>query len=324
MISRSALRRAVRTLLAVAAVALLVLALVSQFAAVRDRIGELSWVTLAVAMVAGVGGMACSMAGWRAVLAGLGSPLPLRPAARIFFLGQLAKYLPGSVWSVLAQVELGRERDISRARSAAAAGVILALSLVAALMIALVTLALFAVDTVTTYWWAFAMLPAALLVLHPRVVNAVLNRLLRLARRAPLEQPLSSAGVLGGTAWSALSWVLFGTQVWLLCRDLGATEASAFPLAVGGFALAWVAGFLVLFAPAGAGVREAVLVVALAPVLPVRGGGGLLVALVSRLLLTLADLLWGCLALRVREPDQRGALLGPDRDGLRAVEPRRR
>ena len=60
------------------------------------------------------------------------------------------------------------------------------------------------------------------------------------------------------------------------------------PLAVGAFSLASVAGLLALPVPAGAGVREAVLVVALSPVLPV--GQALLLALVSRALLTVGYL----------------------------------
>jgi uncharacterized membrane protein YbhN (UPF0104 family) len=55
------------------------------------------------------------------------------------------------------------------------------------------------------------------------------------------------------------------------------------------FALAWVAGFLVVVAPAGAGVREAVLVVGFAAFLP--AGQLLTMAVLSRVLLILADVL---------------------------------
>jgi hypothetical protein len=36
--------------------------------------------------------------------------------ARILFLGQLGKYLPGSVWPVLAQMELGKTYRVPRHR----------------------------------------------------------------------------------------------------------------------------------------------------------------------------------------------------------------
>jgi uncharacterized membrane protein YbhN (UPF0104 family) len=66
------------------------------------------------------------------------------------------------------------------------------------------------------------------------------------------------------------------------------------PVAAGGFALAWSVGFLAVFVPAGVGVREAALVAALAPVLD--RGDALVVALISRVLMTLGDLAWAGVA----------------------------
>ena len=58
------------------------------------------------------------------------------------------------------------------------------------------------------------------------------------------------------------------------------------------------AGFLVFVAPSGIGIREAVLVAALAPVLDT--GEALSVALVVRLVFTLADLLAAAATLPIR------------------------
>src|ERR1700712_171378 len=44
---------------------------------------------------------------WRALLAGLGSQLRLRDAQRGFLMGQLGKYIPRGVWTVLAQATMG-------------------------------------------------------------------------------------------------------------------------------------------------------------------------------------------------------------------------
>jgi glycosyltransferase 2 family protein len=64
--------------------------------------------------------------------------------------------------------------------------------------------------------------------------------------------------------------------------------AADVPLVVAAYAAAYAAGFLALLTPAGLGVREGVLVVALAPVLP--AGPALVVALVSRLWMMLVEL----------------------------------
>ena len=57
--------------------------------------------------------------------------------------------------------------------------------------------------------------------------------------------------------------------------------------AIGGMALAWAVGLIFIPAPAGAGVREAVLVATFAP--QIGGPEALVVALASRVLLLLAD-----------------------------------
>jgi uncharacterized membrane protein YbhN (UPF0104 family) len=70
-----------------------------------------------------------------------------------------------------------------------------------------------------------------------------------------------------------------------------ALVASMYPLApadVPQVVAAYAAGFLALLTPAGLGVREGVLVVALAPVLP--AGPALVVALLSRLWMMLVEL----------------------------------
>ena len=81
---------------------------------------RLSWPLLAASLVGVVAALLCAMMTWRTLLADLGSPLPLRPAAKVFFVGQLGKYIPGAVWPVLAQMEMGRDLGVPRPRSAAA------------------------------------------------------------------------------------------------------------------------------------------------------------------------------------------------------------
>jgi len=233
------------------------------------------------------------------LLADLGSRLSLSDATAIFFVGQIGKYLPGAVWPVMAQVRLSRMRNVPAAAAGASALLALGLSVVAGLLVALVALPLTARDALGGYAWVYLSLPVALLLLHPSVLNKVFTWALALMHRPPLPQPLTGKGMVRALVWFCLQWLLIGVGVWLLVRGVGGTDLRALPLAVGGYALAWVAGFLVLFVPAGAGVRESVLTVLLVPVLPLSGGGGLLVALVMRLLLTVADIAWGLVGLRL-------------------------
>ena len=283
-------RAALRAVLLAVGLALAAYALVRNGADLREALTRLTPWSLVAGLLAVLVGAFCSLLSWRALLTDLGSPLPLAPAVRVFFLSQLGKYVPGSVWTVVSQMELAREHGVPRSRSGTVGLLTLALSLAAGLLAAVVALPFAAGDALSRYWWAFLPVPLLLVALHPRTANPLLDRLLRLARRGGLERPLSGRGVTLALAWAVAAWVAYGVQAWVLAVDLDADPATTLPLAVGGFALAWTAGFLFVVAPAGAGVREVALVVALAPAL--GADEALLVALVSRALMTAGDLLW--------------------------------
>ena len=284
--------RPVRWGFAAAAVAIGGYAVARQWADVRAALASLGILVVAGAMVSVLLAMLATMQVWRVLLAALGSPLPARTASRIMFVGQLGKYVPGSVWPILAQMELGTVHRVPRHHSASASVLTMLVAVFTGLLTALVTLPFVAGSK--PYLWAFAAAPVLLACLHPKVLNYVLGRLFRLTRRPPLEQPLTARAIAAALGWSLGSWIFYGLQIWLLATRLGAPRGTAALLAIGGFAFAWSVGFLAVFAPAGAGVREVLLVALLGPVLGV--GAATAVALVSRVLTTVGDLLAAGLA----------------------------
>jgi uncharacterized membrane protein YbhN (UPF0104 family) len=286
--SRPGGRRVALALLLVAALALAVGSLAAQWPDVRAGAGELSVGPTAGAVAAVLLSLGANLLAWQAMLAGLGVEVPLRRAARIFFVGQLGKYVPGSIWPVVAQMELGAGYGLSRSVIGAAGLLTLGVAVPVALLLGLLAVPALLSSGGSTYLLVFLALPAAVVVLSPPVLNPLLDRALRLLRRPALEQRLTAATVVRVAALTGASHVLLGVHAWLLARDLGADGPALLLLAVGAFALANVAGLLALPLPAGAGVREAVLVLCLAPVLPV--GKSLLLALLSRAILTVGDL----------------------------------
>ena len=269
--------------------------LAGQWGTVRALLGQLSARSLGAAMAAVLVGILATFLCWREVLAELGGRLPVKAGARVFFLGQLGKYLPGSVWPVMAQMELGRDHDIPERASGAAVGTFLLVVVGTGLAVAAVTAPLLGADAVHTYWWLLAALPLVLAATVPPVLNRLLALLLRLARRPPLPASLATAGLLRAAGWALLSWVAYGAHIWVLAAQLGASGPLLAARATGAFAGAWCAGFLLVVAPAGAGVREAALVLLLSGVL--ARPEATVVAVLSRLLFVLGDLGWSVLAL---------------------------
>jgi uncharacterized membrane protein YbhN (UPF0104 family) len=288
---RGALRLAVLAAFAGA----LALALAAQWGAVRPLLGQLSPASLAAALAAVLGGILATFLCWREVLADLGRRLPVVAGARVFFLGQLGKYLPGSLWPVMAQMELGRDYQVPERASGSAVGVFLLVLVGTGLAVVAAAAPLLGPDAVHAYWWLLAALPLALLVLVPPVLNRLLALAMRLARRPPLPRPLSAGGILRAAGWALASWLAYGVHVWVLAGQLGAGGPPLLARATGAFAAAWCAGFLLVVVPAGAGVREAALVVLLGGVL--TRPEATVVAVVSRLLFVVGDLGWGAAGL---------------------------
>ena len=227
--------------------------------------------------------------GWWTALADLGSRLPLGAAARIFYLGQLGKYVPGSVWPVVAQAELGRDHQVPRRRTATATFLSMLIGLTTALLLVLALLPVAPGVLPDGFGWVALLVLPLLVVLHPRVLAFGVNRVLRVLRRDPLERPTTVAGTVRAAGWNLLSWLAAGLQVFVLATGLGApADGATAALAIGGYALAWAVGFVVVIAPAGAGAREVALAAVLSPVLDV--GAVVLLVLVSRVLFTACDL----------------------------------
>jgi glycosyltransferase 2 family protein len=296
-------RRLGRVLRAVAGLCLLAvvgLVLAGNWPEARPSLARLSPAGIAGSLVAALLALLAGFLGWRAVLADCGARLPLRGALRVFFLGQLGKYLPGSVWAVVAQVELGRGYRVPRRVSGAAVLIYMLVVLLSGLLLGLAGLWVLGPGVLDRWWWTLAVLPVGAVLLYPPVLNRLLGAGLRLARRPPLPAALSTAGIGRAAAWTLVAWVLYGVHLWVLGVDIGAGGGELLPESVVAFAAAWSVGFLAVFAPAGAGVREAVLLLTLGATMSI--GQATVVALASRLLLSVGDLAWGLASLALPRP----------------------
>ena len=285
------LLRVARVVVTVAVLAALGLAVATRWTDVRNQLGQVSPAMAAAAFGYSLLALLASMLAWRALLADLGSPLPVGAATRLLFLGQLARYRPGtSIRAVVPQTGLAPDLGVPRRRAAAAALVLSLLTLGVGLLVALLALPRLLPDDAPGWLhWTPALIPVGLAGLTPPVLSRICDLLLRLLRRPPLDVRFSWTGI--GTAAVAVlgTWLAYGLQITFLGWSLGAEPKDLLLPATGAFAAAWCAGFLVVAVPAGAGTREAVLTLALAAQLPGGSAAALTIAIVSRLLLTVTD-----------------------------------
>ena len=283
-------------LLAVA-VGLAVYGLASQWTQVHADLAKLAGYDVAGAALCVIAGLGCMLLAWRALLADLGSPLPVPAAIRVMFIGQLGKYVPGAVWAVAAQVELARDYDVPRRRSATASLVSMATTLVVGLVAAGVMLPLTSASAVRHYWWVLAITPLAVACLYPPVIKFGLDLVLKTVHRPPLEKSVSVGGMARALAWTTLGWLFYGAHAWFLISEFAGHGAHVLALSLGAYALAWSVGFLIIFIPGGIGAREIALIAVLAPVM--SSASALVVALASRVVMTVGDLVWAGVGLAI-------------------------
>ena len=298
LLSRIIGSRLVRYGFVVLTVAIGVWAVVADWHDIGPALGRIGLPISLASLALTLAALVASMWTWRVLLAGLGSPLKFSAAARVMFVGQLGKYLPGSVWPVLAQMEMGTAYQVPRSRAASAGLVNMPVSLLSAMLAALVTLPF--TGGSTGYLWYIAATPLLLACLHPKVLNYLLGLMFRLARRPPLEQPLTGRVIATSVAWSFLSWLLYGAALWLLAIRVGVPAGVGYPLSVGAFALGFALGFVVILAPAGAGVREVVIIAILSHPAGVTYSDALAVTLVWRAVTVAGDLIVAGLAMANR------------------------
>lgn len=261
--------------------------LVDNWPAVSRALRQLSTALAVASVLPAVLAMVCGMFVWRSLLADLGSRLPVLVAARIFFVSQLGKYLPGSVWSIATQIELGHQHKVPRRVSLSVGILGLALVVAVGFPIAAVLLPLGAPDVLGRYWWGMLAVPFLLAALHPAVLGPLADLAFKILRRPPLPKRPTGRGITIAGAWQAGVWFFFGVHAWLLLIGFGAPPLRALAVAIGGYSLAYSLGMLAIPVPAGAGVRDAALVAAFSAVVTVEQA--FLVALVSRVILAAVD-----------------------------------
>jgi len=292
-VTRARTLNALRIGLLVVIVAACVIALWANWQEVSGQLRKLSVPVVLGAFVLVALAPVLTLMGWRVLLEDLGTHLALPPASSVFLVGQLGKYLPGSVWTVVAQAEMGAKLAVPRRRMAVVGILSIGLAVLTGCLLGIpaVQPLLASRGDAFSWWWVAIAVALGCVLLWPRLLNAVIARGLRLLRREPLEHDLSGRAVALASAWFVAAWVSTGLGTFVLARSV-APDAPLGPLlvtCVGGFALASAAGMFSILVPAGVGVRDGVLALLLVTLMPLPAAAAVVV--VARFFAVLADLL---------------------------------
>lgn len=269
-----------------------------------------TWLLLASAMVLFT--YAVLVETWRRMILFLGTPLGFWPAARIWFISNLGKYVPGKIWQVTTMAMMVSEHGVTLATAGASAAVVTIANVATGFAIVLIL----SVGTVRRIAGGTAGVLAATIAMLLVLVAAPLlarqwNRLAERTGREQLAVSIPHRAVAVAIVGCAVSWVLYGIAFQWFVRSLigpGTAPLSAFITAN---TSSYLVGYLMIFAPAGLGVREIVLSSILRPLGIATAPQAAAITVGSRLWLTVLELAPSLTALFTRRP--RGASVSPGR-----------
>ncbi|MDI6026609.1 hypothetical protein QBK99_10450 [Corticibacterium sp. UT-5YL-CI-8] len=240
----------------------------------------------------------------RTAAVGAGVPLTFKEAYWIYNMTQLAKYVPGSIWQLVGRVVILKKRGaaVSAIRDAILSEHAWVVSTASIMAVALIFIAkpMFFLELSNNVGfseahWLWALLGLVAVVILG--VAAVFRK--RLMPWLWKLKPSAPALVV-----LALTWVLMGMSYWVTLAPFSSSPIPWY-YAVGVYCLAYVAGFLVPFAPAGLGVREVILTFALVPFIPSEVA--ILLASINRVLYFVAELILVAPCLFWERPDAQAA-----------------
>ncbi len=230
-------------------------------------------------------GYAISAANWAYIVNDLGGPqIPKTDAIRLFMMANLGRYIPGKIWQITGLAALARDRRVTPGTAVGAA--------VLGQGIALVVAAGLGIGVYHT------LLPSGYSVLISAVLigSVIILAAIPISFKAGAElwlrltgsQPIGTLNPTSGLRWLLLylvNWIVYSLAFWMMVASFS-SDVSLIPVAAA-FPAAYVLGYLMIFAPAGLGVREGFLIAFLSPHLGVGPSG--VIAVVARLWTTLTE-----------------------------------
>jgi glycosyltransferase 2 family protein len=251
------------------------------------------------------------IATWRAMVRAWGSALGVLPAARIWFVSNLGRYVPGKVWQIGAMGVMANNAGVPPEAAVGSSLVIALVNILAGFGVVAVaqTDALRIAGATGAALWVPLLVLLVVTVSLPWTLAPLVRFTARVTKRAVVAPELPAAAIWVAVVGCAAAWMLYGVAFReLAIALLGPGAAGDVGTYVAVFTLSYLAGFLALPVPGGLGVREVSLGALLVGTGLSTTAEATLLVVASRLWLTVLEVLPGLVLLawpsaRVSVPD---------------------
>lgn len=255
-----------------------------------------SWGRVGWSAVIVLASYAVLIATWRAMVRSWGATLAIGPAARIWFVSNLGRYVPGKVWQIGAMGVMANKAGVPPEAAVGSSLVIALVNILAGFGVVAAARA----DTLReagvsgpALWVPLAVLLTVTVSL-PWTLAPLVRFTARLTGRTIAAPSLPAAAIWMAVVGCAAAWTLYGIAFRELAIGLlGSGAAGDVGSYVAVFTLSYLAGFLALPAPGGIGVREVSLGALLVGSGLTTTAEATLLVVASRLWLTVLEVLPG-------------------------------
>lgn len=254
---------------------------------------------LIVSLVLLVVARAFAVEAWRRILISLGESFGFTFGARVWFLSNLTRYVPGNIWQVAAMITLVEQKGVSKTNALLSQVIYTALALSMAGLLGLMFL--FARPEILN-----GVIPLALAAYAPLIAALAFSALIvflalppvnrrmvlltaRVTRREISAPAPTFARGLVPPLFSLAMWLTNGIAFYLFTSSITETSLAQLPAFIAMNAGAYWIGYVSFVTPSGLGFREAALAWMLASFFPAPVAVAL--SLVTRLWSTAGDLL---------------------------------
>ncbi len=224
---------------------------------------------LAVSLALHIAGLVWGVMVWRILLRLMGARVGFVALARVSFLAGLGRYIPGKIWQFVGVAHLGTAAGLSAAVSVTSLVIHNGVFLIGALFTVVYLLPLeFGEASGMAIGLSRWLAPAALLLVHPSIIGSGLKLVRRITRKELADWNGRWVDGMILVFLSTIAWALIGLAFYLFLRSITPMPESALAPMVAIHALAFLAGNLVFFVPAGLGAKEGALAAMLTLYLP--------------------------------------------------------
>jgi len=203
---------------------------------------------------------------WQTIIRSLGGDISYPFAFWVMTASQTAKYVPGGVWFALGRVYLAKSEKLTAEKIGVSVIIETGLTFLVGILLFFLALSLARPENLVNYLLLIPVFLFFILVLYPPVLERLMNIGLKMIRRPPVPIKMRYGSLLGTAVYFLGLWLAQIVGYFLLINALYPVPLGQFPALVAIYIISWMAGFIIILAPGGLGVREGTMTLLLSSV----------------------------------------------------------